>query len=457
MCGINVAIGNPRRVIEMNKKLSRRGIRSKYEIYEHIGIGAIRLPIQGLDVEYDSPFHLKNEHDIVLFNGEIYNFKEINETFKSDIDVFNLDIGPEFYDGDFAYIIFNDRDLSMRIVTDRFGKKQLYYKIENGKITGISSEVKGLISKNDKINMKYISTVARFGYVFDSDETIVKNIKRFYPGKEYIINSSGIIDKINDIPWDSSKLIPSNINKSNLSSLINLSVKRRLISDIPVAIVFSGGLDSSIVLYHSLIINKNIKVFTIFNKGDYKYAKRYADKMNVKIEKINFSTDKIMISEAHLYNESAIDLGSVIPKFLLFNSIKNKKFNVVIGGTGADEIFGGYGRMFSFDYQQNDIFNELIYYHLPRVEKMSMANTIEYRTPFTADYIIDFGLQLPYKERINKKYLRDSYRDILPDYIVNRKKEALKTNSIRKDEKKERMKLIKLWMNKLFEDLKNVR
>ena len=451
MCSINIALSRKEDIIEMNNRTKHRGIRSKHEFINNIGFGHVRLPIQGISEEYDQP--MINDNEIILFNGEIYSYKELDRNAKCDTELLKNNFNPSHFDGDFAIVKFDIMKDKFDIITDRFGKKQLYYRLENDRIASISSEIKALINKEDKLDLYYISTVARFGYVFNCNNTFIQNIKRFLPSKRYIVSKTGKIESTQDIKWDSNLLVYD----ANLLDLLELSIKRRLISEIPMSFIYSGGLDSSIVLYHIAKLKQNIKIFTIDNNNDLIYAERYADELGYKLSVLKMEEDDNTYLDAHYFNESMVDLGSVTPKYILFKKIHSLGYNVAIGGTGADEVFGGYKRMQKFDFQHNDIYNELVYYHLPRVEKLSMANTVEYRTPYTADYVIDYGLRLGYKNRINKIFLRNTYRNLIPDYIIDREKIPLKTNNIISNPEEERMKLIKYFINNIFHRYKNER
>jgi asparagine synthetase B (glutamine-hydrolysing) len=149
-----------------------------------------------------------------------------------------------------------------------------------------------------------------------------------------------------------------------------------------------------------------------------------------------------------LWNESPIDLGSVIPQFHLFDAVKrNTGYRIVLSGDGSDELFGGYSRIHEYDSQKSDVFQELSFYHLPRLDKMSMAHTLELRSPFLNTEIVRFALHLPIEWRTDKKILKDTFGPMLPESIVNRKKEALKNPEIKEDRIKYRYKAIDLFLN----------
>lgn len=432
MCSINVVFRNTDKIDEMNQKTKHRGTRIKSLVKDNIGFGSVRLAIQGLNVKFDMPYKLQDD-SIVLYNGEIFNFKELKPEAESDIELFE-DIyyryNPINFDGDFAYVLYNHEELT--VITDRFGKRQLYYKTnEDGIITMISSEIKALIEPNDKLNIKYFQTIKKFGYNFGNNDTYIKSIYRFMPGCRYTIDQHGNIIQKYEIQWDSNILS----DKKDLKELIKESIKRRLISDIPIAFLYSGGLDSSIILYHLKELKANIKILTIENSDDIEFATRYANELGFEIEKIKL--DVTEHKEAVKAAELMTDLGSTIQNYQLFKKIKELGYNVVITGDACDEVFRGYKRNLKSDFIQNDIFNELVFYHFPRLDKLAMAHTVEYRSPYSSDVIIDFGLKIPYEEGKNKEFLKKIYKDIIPDYILNRKKTPLKLENI--DSKREEL------------------
>ncbi len=141
-----------------------------------------------------------------------------------------------------------------------------------------------------------------------------------------------------------------------------------------------------------------------------------------------------------------MDLGSVLPQYALSCAIKREGYNVVLSGDGADELFGGYGRARIYDSQYSDIFHELVYYHLPRLDKLMMANTIELRCPFLSRDVIQGALSVNYKQRTEKQFLKKIFQDIVPRPILERKKEPLKIADLRgKDKMNYRLDLINLF------------
>ena len=95
-------------------------------------------------------------------------------------------------------------------------------------------------------------------------------------------------------------------------------------------------------------------------------------------------------------------------------------------GDGADELFGGYQRAKDYDSQASDVFCELPYYHLPRLDRVHMRSTTEIRSPFLAPSVVAFALRLPRSERVGKKILKEAFRGLVSDAIIDRPKHPLK-------------------------------
>ena len=444
MCGISI-----HRNFNQDELTKHRGIQTTFTELKGLKHTHHRLPIQTLsDDEWDQPVYLKDGW-YLMFNGEIFNYDK--DKYDNDVeylqDYFTTtlnghDIIDEMnkWDGFWSIVISNGEEIFA--CTDPLGKKQLYYNVDTHEIC---SEVKGL-TRTGVIDQQFISVVNKWGYNTD-DRTIYEDVKRIMPNTFYNFSvGSRDISIINNY-FDWTKNVP---NDKSIYELLDQSVSDRLISKkYKVSALFSGGLDSTIILYFLRKYGSDVDVYSIDNDTDGEHI-RFMEKewdLDLKFLEVDPNNipheDKMKIYDI---NDSMIDLGSVIPQYYLFKDITNK---IVLTGDGADELFGGYRRISEYDSQKSDVFEELPFYHLIRIDRMSMHFTIECRNPFLSHDIIKRALALPFSERTHKKILKDEFRGLIPDEIIDRKKNPLKIAKIRDNEKEYRRGLIQDYLTHL--------
>ena len=138
-----------------------------------------------------------------------------------------------------------------------------------------------------------------------------------------------------------------------------------------------------------------------------------------------------LLSTVLYYNEGPADLGSMIPQYMMSKNLDAAKTPVLLTGDGADECFLGYSRAQEYDSRYYDVFSELVYYHIPRLDKLSSAFTFELRSPFLSTKLVETALWLKYEESKGKQVLKDSFKDIVPKEIIERKKQPLRFMSPR--------------------------
>lgn len=466
MCGILITKSSDDSVIN---SISHRGIEKNVTHANGVNLCHHRLPIQTMDGDSWSQPREIQPGIFLLYNGEIFNYDQ--DYYSSDIEylvslfgqyrgggleMFTALFLPHIltWDGFWAICIFDKNNGDVISFTDPLGKKCLYMNDEGE----ICSEVKGLVKPNYTIDPVFISAVKKWGYNKDN-RTTYSQVKRIIPNTIYSYNMSapmfvktyanywaGIFSPIAELSgatyeehmewlWD--KMVES--------------VKNRLISkNYPVSVLVSGGLDSSIIaaILKEESSNK-INWFSIEN-DETEYVNLLAEHLNIKVQMLSYNMDEDLNSEIYSkWNESPIDLGSVIPQYHLFKAIKDQGGDqrIVISGDGADELFGGYSRILEYDSQASDVFEELSFYHLPRLDKMSMAHTLELRSPFLNLDIVRFALNLPISWRKEKSILKDTFSPILPEGIINRKKIPLKNPQIREDKIKYRYKAVDLFLS----------
>lgn len=447
--------------------IKHRGIERSIAEHGNVTMCHHRLPIQTLDGdEWDQPIEL-SKGVYMMFNGEIFNYDK--KRFASDTEYLcnlfsqykggSLEFFAAMYvshivgwDGFWALVILDTNNDSVIAFTDPLGKKCLY----RNELGEICSEMKGLYTKLSKTDETFISSVRKCGYNKDN-KTPFKNIKRLLPNNIYSYNmASPMFEQV--YPeyyklWDSpiGELVGCDYDAHVgwLWDKMYESVENRLVSrNYPISLLVSGGLDSSIIAAILKDQNADVKWFSIEN-GETPFVNDLSAHLDTPINFLDYSMDSsknALIYEK--WNESPIDLGSVIPQYHLFEAIrKASDYRIVISGDGSDELFGGYSRIHEYDSQKSDVFEELTFYHLPRLDKMSMAHTLELRSPFLHLDLVRFALHLPLEWRKDKKILKDTFGPMLPESIINRKKEALKNPEIKQDKLAYRQKAVDLFLS----------
>ena len=324
-----------------------------------------RLSIIDVTKKSDQPIISENKRYILVFNGEIYNFRELrtrlkkkNITFQSNGDAevilkSFIYYGESFVDelrGMFSFCIWDKHLQRLTAYRDRFGQKPLYYfKTNRGLI--ISSEIKDInkvvnLNKNSLTINKYL-----FRNILDtSNQTFYNNLKRLEPSRKLIFEKNAIkISKYYDLKFSEKR----NFDRDEFLDIYNDSLKLHLKSDVKIAFLLSGGIDSSSVVANSLNFKKDIKAFTVipnYTFDEKPYINHFIKQKKISHEYINLD-DKINVDnfkKALSYQDEPFHGINSLYQFLLNQEIKKRKYKVVITGEGADEVLGGYDRMFVY-------------------------------------------------------------------------------------------------------------
>jgi asparagine synthase (glutamine-hydrolysing) len=345
---------------------------SGYSFYRleksNIGLGHRRLSILDLSVQGHQPMKFDNLE--IVYNGEVYNFKEIRVelekygySFKSNSDTeviikayhkWGIEAVHKF-NGMFAFAIFDKREEKLILIRDRAGVKPLYWYF-NDNLFLFGSELKAFyqhpLFQKEVLNSS-VALYLQYGYI-PQPYTIFKNTYKLENGSFLIFalkNKRIKKEKYWDIyqVYDKPKLqLHENEALNELDKIINQSIKYRMISDVPFGSFLSGGYDSSLV---TSIMQKNsiskIKTFTIgFDSKKYDesaYAKKVADYLGTEhTTYIATAKDALEIFPKlpYIYDEPIAD-DSVIPT-LIVSKITRQSVIVSLSADGGDELFGGY-------------------------------------------------------------------------------------------------------------------
>lgn len=366
MCGICGFNWDDKDLIrKMNNSIEHRGPDGEgIFIDKNISLGHRRLSIIDLSSAGKQPMSNEDGSLWITFNGEIYNFMEIKvelekkgHHFKSNTDTEVIIHGYEEWgkeilqklNGMFAFAIWDLDKKSLFIARDRLGIKPLYYHWDGKKLI-FASEIKAILCYHGykkEIDLDSLSSTFNLGFIV-GEKTIFKNIFKLLPGHHLtLINGDLSINKF----WDlQEKINPSNLMDSSLKlkNLLEHSVESRLMSDVPIGVYLSGGLDSSTIAALAAKFSPNIKTFSVgFGGGvpnELPYARKVAEFIGTDHHEFEVTANDLKYyPEIIKAMDEPIGELALLPTFMLSKYAK-KKATVVLAGEGADELFGGYLR-----------------------------------------------------------------------------------------------------------------
>jgi asparagine synthase (glutamine-hydrolysing) len=336
-----------------------------------------RLAIIDLDQRSNQPMVSKDKRYSIVFNGEIYNFKEIRKTLEAkgvnfytdgDTEVllegyihFGSDV-LQLLRGQFSFAIYDSKEKSFFLARDRVGIKPLYFALSNNKFI-FSSELKAIEKSNlFPFSADFDSYVAYLRHLaVPTYRTGNKNISKLEPGQFLYLDKNKNISKYKY--WDPFSIeedesITEQEAISKVEELLIESVNYRKVSDVEVGLFLSGGLDSSLIgKLMSKNTNSNVKGFNIDYEehfegyqGEVEEARFAAKNIGVNLveDKIQYSDFKKIIDNYSFYQDDLIGDEVGIPLYFLGKSSKKNGIKVVQVGEGADELFYGYDHWLRF-------------------------------------------------------------------------------------------------------------
>ena len=372
-----------------------------------VGLAHARLSVIDLSERGHQPMFNDDKTIGIVFNGEIYNFKELrNELiklgykFKSDTDTEVIiylyeEFGESCFErlnGMFAIGLYDFKQKKLILARDRMGEKPLYWSFFGGTLM-FASELRAIMEHRifkKELNLDALNKYLTYEYV-PTPHSIFKNVYKLEPAS-YLVYQNKEIKKIKfwEIEFNNSD-ISFDEAITQLDKKINESVKLRMVSDVPFGVFLSGGLDSSTIAYYAQKnSSRKIKTFSVnFEEKSFdesKYAQKVSDILGTE------HYDQLLTAKNLIETLSTIDLidepigdASIIPTYLLSKHARNY-VTVALGGDGGDELFAGYPTF------QADVLAG-IYEKIPTLIKKIFLEKIIHKIPET-DNNFSLGFRL---------------------------------------------------------------
>jgi asparagine synthase (glutamine-hydrolysing) len=521
---------------------------------EWVALGHRRLSIIDTRAIANQPLWDESKRYCIIFNGEIFNYKELRKyleskgtTFFSDSDtevllklwILEKEKALEKLNGFFSFCIYDQQEQELFLARDRFGIKPLLYQYDEDKFV-FGSEMKAILAYGveKKIDYSSLYLYLQLNYIPGSD-SIFTTVKKLPPGHYMTVKKNSLVIKdYYKIPYDAGaaerNTLPYGDAKEKFKSLLEESVKKRLVADVPLGAFLSGGIDSSVICALAVRHKHDLQTFSIGYRDEKFFDEtNYA---NLVAKKLQTKHTVFSLTNADLYNHVHEILDYIDEPFADSSAIAvnilaretRKHATVALSGDGADELLAGYNKHEAFyrmthpgmtenlalmlaplakwfpqsrnsdlanmfrqlakfregtkmtqpdrywrwatfadkdqamnllhpdlrttfwlkDYvtrrkdilstiPENGTMNDILLTDmrlvlpgdmLTKVDLMSMANSLEVRTPFLDFEVVNFLFSLPADFKIHKtvrkRILRDAFRDVLPSQLYNRPKKG---------------------------------
>lgn len=335
-----------------------------------VGLGHRRLAIIDLSPAGHQPMQDTPGGLTIVFNGEIYNYRDLQQELIAKGHAFRSHSDTEVIlaayrewgtgclarlNGMFAFALYDAMQKSILLARDRAGEKPLFYTLVDGDLR-FASELKGLLAdpgSSRRINPEALDLYLAMGYV-PGERCMIQGMNKLPPAHALLFDlakGSTQIWRYWQLPepptlssagsWDEQGLL------DELEALLEDAVRRQLVADVPVGVLLSGGVDSSLITAMAVRASSQVKTFTVGFTGFGKYDEteharliaRYFGTEHIELNAGQVSPDLLPLL-AHQYDEPMVD-SSMIPTYLVSQLVK-QHCTVALGGDGGDELFGGY-------------------------------------------------------------------------------------------------------------------
>jgi asparagine synthase (glutamine-hydrolysing) len=376
MCGIIGVLSkktNPDFHSEFIEPLGQALNRMEYRGPDNKGIwsengicfGHRRLSIIDLSADGNQPFQSSDQRFVIVFNGEIYNYRELRSSLQNHGHTFTTETDTEvilaayaqygqqfckYLRGMFALVIYDRKLKEIVFARDRLGKKPLFI-FENDQVIIFSSEVKFFHAFKNiplEINEESLLNFLSLQYI-PGPQTIYKNVSQIKAGEIFTYDLKKNQGKSNTY-WNMFDHVGKRKNipePEEIDKLIEKSIKYRLVANVDIGLLLSGGIDSSLLAcYMNELAGKKVKAFNVGfadrSIDESGYAKQVASALGLELVSLNLEDISIdNFSKSIFHADQPLGDSAIIPTYLIAKSI-GQHVKVVLSGEGADELFHGY-------------------------------------------------------------------------------------------------------------------
>lgn len=379
MCGITGVVSKEgidsihSAIQRMNRRIQHRGPDGEGKFFqEHVGLGHRRLSIIDLSAAGNQPMFSADKRYVIVFNGEIYNYKELRKELQdrfsfqtnSDTEVILAAYdrwGPTCVNrlvGMFAFTIYDQVDRKLFIVRDRLGVKPLYY-FNKFSFLAFASEIRSLMSLEEvpsTMDLGSLTSFLQYQTVF-APGTIIKDIRMFPAGHYASIAVEDILEGNNlstyfrpywslDETRENEEMSYSKI-KATVRELLFQAVERRLVADVDFGAFLSGGIDSSIVVGAMAKFSSSpVNTFNVyFNEKQYDedvYASLVASKYKTTHHKVLVTPLDLLENVQEGLDYMDFPTGDGINTYVVSKATRAQGIKMALTGLGGDELFAGY-------------------------------------------------------------------------------------------------------------------
>jgi asparagine synthase (glutamine-hydrolysing) len=454
VCGIALILGPAAadaedRFAGMLAALAPRG--EVRETYRAPGLlaGTQRLRIVDRDAAVQ-PWTSEDGRWVLCYNGELFNYRELGAQLAAlgtppagngDTAVLAAAFAQwgeravSRFRGEFAFAIADTTDQRLYLARDPVGVKPLYWARSGGALH-VASEIKALVPLGQPVHEVPPGHHGWAGAAAGPDLGAYTGLAGGPNGTGRAGRGAEIgAEPVTD-PAEAAKLVRAAFEDS---------VRVRVDTDLPVGVILSGGLDSSLTLLHVAQMHPDCVAFTIGAPGsdDLRYARRLCAELGVRHEVVELAPRQIGRAEirAAIEMSELTEYGDIINAVVsvpLFRRVRDAGVKVVLTGDGSDELFGGYAMYHRASPDQaRRLFlhkiRNLARTELQRVDRTSMGHGVEARVPFLDPALVELALALPMDLKVRdgreKWILREAFADLLPGYIRDRPKNPMSHSS----------------------------